>query len=978
MIVSREKKKKKPSRYTTFIVIMSLIFTIMIIKLIYIQIYKHEDYQDQANTTATKFISEKAPRGIIYDQNGNILATNTQTYAMTYTSTTEADTAFYKTVDGFLEILAQTGESVQDELILQLNDKNEPYLNFKGTTSSAQEAEEIRFKRDRGLNEDIEEELYGTDIEDLSDTQISAVNEELLKISSKDVFYYLVKSYDLISLINPEPTEENSTEYEEKLKEYKAKVKQYDAMTDEEITSILAETYSYSQLRNYMMIKDAIKMQSFKGFKSVTLAKNIEENTAFIIYQKLNDLPGIDVTREPTRTYPYGVLASSAIGYISSIDKTNEELYDLRGYDASTDLIGVAGIESAFEDQLKGVKGGTTVKVNSKGRVTETLFELESYPGSNVHLTIDKNVQYAAEQALADTMAEIRTNSDGGNTFSGANRGAVVAVEVNTGRVLASVSYPNYDPNIFAVSGQLTTAQNQQYFSPDLDTFGTNLINSKGLNKTVDELFPMSDGIRTDPNDLYPRSFYNYATQGFVQPGSTFKPMTALAGIESGAIDATTTIEDKGIFNEHSDVFGKDFGPKCWIYAQSHGNHGTIGVEKALEVSCNYYFYEVAFRLYQQAGSSTEALDSLAKYAWRFGLGTDPDGEQKPSTGIEIEENFGQVYNFKSFKNKSIVYAKFEIRDFLEAGVYNNGTNFVPVDYSDSEDDSENLKEAKTALKAKITDRFNAIGIGDEESNPDEYAKIILDDVKKILELSPKYEENVKSYESSGKGTVDIDAQAKIVARVIATYVTSDKRTEILSPAQEVYAAIGQSINAFTPMQLAQYISTLSNGGTRYKLHYVDKVTDPDGELIKEYIPEVLDKIEIKDSTLQAIKNGMSKVNNDEDGTASTAWDGFPTSIQTAGKTGTADFGDGEKQYEVGRAPFATYISFAPVDNPEIAVVTVVYDGGHGGYVAPVARAVYEAYFKERILQSDPNYASKSPSFQKYVVGVKPDNKINK
>ena len=94
MIVSREKKKKKPSRYTTFLVIMSLIFTIIIVRLIYIQIYKYEDYKDQANTTATKFISEKAPRGIIYDQNGNILATNTQTYAMTYTSTTEADACF--------------------------------------------------------------------------------------------------------------------------------------------------------------------------------------------------------------------------------------------------------------------------------------------------------------------------------------------------------------------------------------------------------------------------------------------------------------------------------------------------------------------------------------------------------------------------------------------------------------------------------------------------------------------------------------------------------------------------------------------------------------------------------------------------------------------------------------------------------------------------------------------------------------------
>jgi penicillin-binding protein 2 len=451
--------------------------------------------------------------------------------------------------------------------------------------------------------------------------------------------------------------------------------------------------------------------------------------------------------------------------------------------------------------------------------------------------------------------------------------------------------------------------------------------------------------------------------------------MTAIAGMESGAISSATTIQDKGIFNEHSDTFGTAFGPECWIYAGSHGTHGTIGIEKALEVSCNYYFYEVAYRLYIQGGSNIEALNSLAKFAWKFGLGTDPDGEQKPSTGIEIEENFGQVYNFKSFKKLSINTAKFDLRDYLEAGNY-NGKTFVPVDYSDSEDDSEKLKEAKTALKAKITERFNLIGIGDEKPNTEEFSKAILDDVKKILELSPKYKENVKAYESTSSSTVNIDKQASIVAGVISKYVTSDKRSEIITPAQEVIAAIGQGMNSFTPMQLVQYISTLANGGTRYSLHYVDKITNPDGEIIKEYAPEILDQIKISDSALQAVKNGMTKVNNDEDGTALSAWVGFPASIKTAGKTGTADFGD--KQYEFGRAPFATYVSFAPVDKPEIAVVTVVYDGGHGGYVAPVTRAVYEAYFKERILQSDPSYASKSASFKKYVEGAPLDNKVTK
>lgn len=112
----------------------------------------------------------------------------------------------------------------------------------------------------------------------------------------------------------------------------------------------------------------------------------------------------------------------------------------------------------------------------------------------------------------------------------------------------------------------------------------------------------------------------------------------------------------------------------------------------------------------------------------------------------------------------------------------------------------------------------------------------------------------------------------------------------------------------------------------------------------------------------------------DENGTAVGAFENFP--IETAGKTGTADIND-QEQESWGRAPYATYISFAPYDNPEIAIVAVVYDGGHGGYIAPIAKAIYEAYFKDRILSMDPNYASKSESFQKYVLNAPADNKSN-
>jgi penicillin-binding protein 2 len=957
MIVNKPKKKKELSRFWILLIIMAIVFTIITAKLIYLQIYKNADYKDKANVTSTKFISEKAPRGEILDQNGNILATNIQNYALTYTTTEEANKAFFNTMDAIFTILNENNEVLQDDLKLKLDGNNEWYISYTNTDLELIKAEDIRFKRDRGLNEAIEKDLEFTNEDggDLTDPQIAQVNEKLVEISPEEVFYSLVKSYNLINLIDSEPSDDQK--------------KVYDEMTGKEIADMILEKgYTYQQLRNYMVVKDALKMQSFKGYKSVTITKNIHKETAFIILQKLNDLPGIDVSLEPTRNYPYNTLASSVLGYLSPIDTSNKENYELKGYDASTDLIGVAGIESAFEEQLKGVTGGTTVKVNSKGRVTEELFKLESYPGNNVHLTIDKNIQDVAEKALADNMKGLQDGTVGGEVHPNATRGACIAVEAKTGRILALVSLPNYNPNLFSISGKLTDEQNKEYFSPDLEKFGQNYINSRGLNgiKTIDDLFPKdSNGNRQDMYDLYPRSFYNYATQGLIPPGSTFKPMTGIVGLESNVVGTAETIADLGKFNKYPEVYGSSFGPECLEYTVGGYTHGNVNIEKALEVSCNYYFYEVAHRIYMNGGANVGALDSIAKYAWKFGLGTDPAGQQKASTGIEITENFGQVYNFQSFKNRMSASAKFALRDGLEAGNL-RGESFVPFDYSDLDDDTESLKAAKKSLKDKISARLQQVGIDSSALKSDPYAATLVDDIKNIMNNSSKYKSSVQEYEARTNKTVDLDKQASTISIAISQYIIFDIGTQITSPAQEVIAAIGQGMNTFTPMQLAQYISTIVNNGTRNKLHLVDKITNPQGQVVQEFGTEVLDKIDLKPSTIAAIKNGMKKVNTGEEGTAASTFANFP--IETGGKTGTADFKEDQKSF--GRSPYATYVTFAPFDDPEIVFVGVVYDGGHGGYIAPTAKAIFEQYFKDRITQVKPDY-----TFTKYISEVQPDNK---
>lgn len=950
MIVNKPKKNKESSRYSVLYIIMFIMMGTIVAKLLYLQVYKYDDYKEKADVSSTKFISEEAPRGNIYDSEGNVIATNKQTYTLTYMETVDSTKAFYTTMDKVFKILEDNGESFQDDLALKVDDSGNIYFDFKTDSESSKRTLEIRFKRDRGLNEDIEKEKFGDKEGDYTDEEINEVNDALMEISAEDTFYYLVKSYDLYKLLLPENyTSEQASEL----------AKKYKDATGKEILDDLLKEYSIQQIRRYIVIKDAIKMGSFSGYSNITIASNIKRDTAFIVYQQLNDLPGINVSLKPVRYYPYGTLASAVVGYVSSISSSQKESYELRGYDTSTDLIGVSGIESAFEEQLKGTKGGTTVKVNSQGRTTEELFKLESYPGNNVHLTINKDVQYAAQEALKDQILKLQSEG-----LSSATRGAVVAIEVNTGRVLAMASYPDFDPNDFAIPSELSTEKYNEYFNPDYESFGTQHIQSTGAKGTLDELFPVNeDGVREDKYDLYPRSMLNYATQGLVPPGSTFKPLTAVAGLTDGAITENDTVNDVGLWS--SEYTGKQV-----LENFQKTGHGITDVRKALEVSSNYFFYETAIRLYVKNGANIDALNSLARYAWRFGLGAEQG--KTASTGIQIYENFGQTYNFVSWRNSLATNAKYSLVPALEEGVY-YGFTFVPFDISDVSTDSDELKELKTSLKNNIKETLLKVGTDDQITSQDEYAKSILSTVKKIMEISDKYKENVANYEAANNKKVDIDAQAKTVANAIAYFTITNQTSEIKSPINLVQDAIGQSMNAFTPLQMANYMATLANGGTRYKVSIVDKVTSPTGEVIQEFKPEVIESNPIDEDILQAIKEGMRRVNTSpSNGTAYQLFANFP--IEVCGKTGTADFGTSEQYEFQGRKAYANYISFAPMDNPQIAIFSTIYDGNRGANSAYVHKAIYEAFFKDELLTINPNYAATSETFKKYVSEAPADN----
>ena len=470
-----------------------------------------------------------------------------------------------------------------------------------------------------------------------------------------------------------------------------------------------------------------------------------EVDIDFISRVKEQALPGVVIEATTVRQYhtPYAAhllgrvtpIFPEEVEYYTSLDEDGDGVPDY----SLNDTVGRDGVEQAFESYLRGDPGMRTVERNTEGKIVSETWLEEPEPGGNVVLTLDIGLQGYVEQVLAASVPAIDVEEETGGA-------ACVVLDVDTAEVLTCASYPTYDITRY-------NADYNQYAS--------------------------------DPT----KPLLNRALQGLYAPGSTFKMVTAVAGLETGIIEPDTEIEDLGRYTYWSSP-----QPMCWIYWQRGTTHGWINVSEAIEVSCNYFFYEVG----REVG-----IDVLVDYATRFGLGQ--------YTGIEL---------------------------FEEKGVM----------------------------------------------------------------ASPEFTESLGGtwYEGS-----------------------------VLS------VAIGQESSQFTPVQLANYIATLVNGGTRNAVHLLKEVKSGDFSQVEyTYEPQVLGTIEIETENLQAVKAGMLALTTQ--GSVSQHFRDLP--FQAGGKTGSAQVDD---QTDAN----AIFVCFAPYDDPEVALALVVERGGSGSELGAMAADILSYYF---------------------------------
>ncbi len=318
----------------------------------------------------------------------------------------------------------------------------------------------------------------------------------------------------------------------------------------------ISDSYSPQEVRILVGVRYTMLIRGFGTSISYTMAEDVSQNTVVSVKEHYDEYRGVNIMSKPVREYPYGTMAVHILGRVGAISGDEYSAYKEKGYGLN-DTIGKEGIEKYLEEYLRGKSGKAIAEQDADGHYVafQTVDEAES--GSSVVLTIDIDVQLAAEKAIKETVADIYAKS--GETGHGADVGgaAAVAIDVNTGELICIASYPDYDVKSYSKS----------YSS---------LVNDKN------------------------KPLFNRAVAGTYSPGSTFKMLVGIAALENEVIRPDTVIRDKVIYELGKSRF------KCLH------DHGDVNVSGAIKDSCNYFFYTVGYEL---------GIDEIAEYARKFGLG---------------------------------------------------------------------------------------------------------------------------------------------------------------------------------------------------------------------------------------------------------------------------------------------------------------------------------------------------------------------
>src|SRR5665648_339512 len=854
-------KRILKSRNLQITFLIFILMLVLVIRLFVLTVIENDKWSEAASGVSVKNIYTPAPRGEIFDKYGRLLAGNQQTFALQINPTYyENDSEINDVSIEIVKILDQNGDKYYDNLPIVIN-------NGKFSYTYQKEIEDWLTNQNLPVNLSAEQAFNEL-------RKRYNVNEGLDRFAAQAEMQETYKIFPPISVISN--TYLRDLDKKSFLERYyvRPKLNAKAAFAKLRIYFKIDKGLSNEEARKIMVIRNEISSMGYRQYLPARIATDISDATIVAFEEKSSIFKGVEIVSKTKRYYPNGNMASHLLGYMGKISENQKKEYVKElGYNAN-DLVGQDGVESVFESTLK----QTLEKIQSGGTFVG---EYGSY--------------------------RFRT------PYRNANVGAVVALEVETGDVLAMASYPDYDPNLFA-----TGISKENWDS----------LQSK------------------NPRDLLaPVPLYNVAARTAVQPGSVFKMVTATAALECG-LNPDRKLYDGG----YVQVGNRKYA--CLIWNARKGSHGSVDLAKALEVSCNYYFYDIAtgrdFNRKTSLGYNKKiTIDVISSYAKQYGLGV--------STGIEIRETITEA--------PSAARKMASMKSLLKNVLIGRAERYFKKEIiADKNQLNNNILEIvswteENPTRGQLLARMPKLGIKD-------------DMVETVADLC-KY-----TYYNQAQWTLG----------------------------DELNIAIGQGENAYTPLQIANYVATIGKKGVRNKVSVIKA-----NEGIRKVNKETGVDIEISDKKyLDDIIKGMKQVVSGPSGSMRGPFANFPVAV--AAKTGTAERGGrvnppDEVEYiktyisrispglawndietEIGRLlkeypdtfvtrdtavrqavinlskgkvgndeldaykseydGFAWVVALAPADDPKIAVAVLIVQGGTSTYAGPMAKEIIGKYLQ--------------------------------
>ena len=925
-------KKVVTSRLFALSAVFLIMFCVLVGRLFKLQIVEGEEYQDAYIALAEKVIKTASTRGNIYDRNGNVLAYNELAYSVTI----QDIGAFKKDADWnsmlyeLVTILNKHGETAQGSLELMIDHDGEVAYSTKT------EAARKRFLRD----------LYGLrSVEELTDKDGDAPAD----VTAGELFDKLKKQYKL------EETKDRNGD-------------------PIEVPDDIA-----LQMVN---IRYTMRFTAFQKYETTTIATNISDETVADILEHSAILPGVDIEESTIRVYNESLYFGPIVGYTGKV--TTERLEELKQVNDDyelNDVVGRTGIESSMELELKGKKGSQTAYVDNVGRILKITDEVQPVAGNDIWLTLDLDLQKAIYNILERQLAGVLLKTI-------VNKEASEIVYTDS----SNIKLPIKDAYFQLINNNVLSLD--QFASEEASDVERQ-INAKYLNARArvenDIRNELMSGNATMMRDLSEEMqaymIYIYTWLASDEAGVVLRDSidttsaeyqawknNAISlrdylyyGIASNWID-TTKLNITSKYSNADDVFSalvdyvfqnleedREFTKK--IYRYLINNNVVTGKELCLALySQNVLAYDEEEVNRLRSSGEEYAFEFLMNKIRNIEitpaqLALDPCTASCVVTNVRTGEVMALV-TYPSYDSNRISDPEYfaQLNSDQSLPLRNNATQTLKAPGSTFKPITAIAGLEEGAIR--IDETINCTGIYEEVSNPIKCWKY--PGFHGPLNIIGGIENSCNYFFSDLAHRLSLDEEGNYnpekgleVIRKYATMFGLDQPSgiEIFEAKPEISntdperSAMGQGTHNYTNVQLARYVTALANRGTVFDLSLIDKETDSQGNLVKDYTPAVHAQLEFAPSTWDAVQQGMRQVIAN----SSTKRIFSNLDVHIAGKTGTAQ--ETEK-----RGNHAFFVSFAPYENPEIAVTVNIPNGYSSSNAAMAAKHVYRYYYKNTTL----------------------------